>query len=147
LVRGEINKSAVTQSYRFVIDTRSTGVKCFIPRRPCAKSKRAAARNKTAHTVNISPNFQSALSGSIRETIVRETLPAKKPVVWATHGDQESFRYANDIFQCLKASGECQANLKSRSQSEVRMTAQETPKNRFDRRLQAMATQRAKKGH
>jgi hypothetical protein len=59
----------------------------------------------TARTVNINPNFQRALSDSIREKLEKNVPREKLVVVWATHGDQESFRYANEIFQFLKTSG------------------------------------------
>jgi hypothetical protein len=59
----------------------------------------------TAHTVNVNPKYQRALGDSIREKLLKNVPRDKLVVVWATHGDQESFRYANEIFQFLKASG------------------------------------------
>jgi hypothetical protein len=59
----------------------------------------------TAHTVNVNPRFQRVLGDDIRKKILQNVPRQKLTVVWATHGDQESFRYANEIFQFLKASG------------------------------------------
>jgi hypothetical protein len=59
----------------------------------------------TAHTVNVNPRFQHALGNAIREKLLHNVPSQKLAVVWATHGDEESYRYAAEIFDFLKSKG------------------------------------------
>jgi|GEM_PF-2142787 len=59
----------------------------------------------TAHTVNVSPRFQRALGDNIRQKLLQNVSRQKLTVVWATHGDAESYKYATEIFDFLKLKG------------------------------------------
>jgi hypothetical protein len=59
----------------------------------------------TAHTVNVSPRFQRALGDSIRQKLLQNISRQKLAVVWASHGDEESYKYAAEIFDFLKLEG------------------------------------------
>jgi len=59
----------------------------------------------TAHTVNVNPRFQRALGDEIRQKLLQNVSRQKLAVVWATNGDDESYRYAAEIFNFLKSNG------------------------------------------
>jgi hypothetical protein len=59
----------------------------------------------TARTVNINPKYQRVLGDPIRQKLLDNVPRSKLAVVWVSHGDQESFRYGNEIFQFLRGNG------------------------------------------
>jgi hypothetical protein len=59
----------------------------------------------TAHTVNVTPHFQRVLGDGIREKLLLNVPREKLAVVWATSGDEESYKYAVEIFDFMKAKG------------------------------------------
>jgi hypothetical protein len=59
----------------------------------------------TAGSVHINPKIQRVLGQSMRQKILQNVPRDKLVVIWATHGDEESYKYASEIFQFMKSEG------------------------------------------
>jgi hypothetical protein len=59
----------------------------------------------TANTVNVNRPLQRKLGDDIKSKLIQNVPKDKQTIIWATHGSEESFIFASEMFEFMKKEG------------------------------------------